>query len=79
MEGQQCPKLFLPNLISWTMLRKLQEGSGGPLQLVLLWALGSVGSFLRAMLWRNELNFRRFPMEPFLETLWGPLVPISAY
>ena len=22
---------------------------------------------------------RRFPMEPFLETLWGPLVPISAY
>ena len=24
-------------------------------------------------------NIRRFPMEPFLETLWGPLVPISAY
>ena len=23
--------------------------------------------------------FRRFPMEPFLETLEGPLVPISAY
>ena len=22
---------------------------------------------------------RRFPMEPVLETLWGPLVPISAY
>ena len=22
---------------------------------------------------------RRFPMEPFSETLWGPLVPISAY
>ena len=26
---------------------------------------------------RNLL--RRLPMEPFLETLWGPLVPISAY
>ena len=24
-------------------------------------------------------HFRRLPMEPFLETLWGPLVPISAY
>ena len=29
---------------------------------------------------RNKGTFvRRFPMEPFLETLWGPLVPISAY
>ena len=27
----------------------------------------------------TSLTVRRFPMEPFLETLWGPLVPISAY
>ena len=26
-----------------------------------------------------DKKVRRFPMEPFLETLWGPLVPISAY
>ena len=26
----------------------------------------------------NRELVRRFPMEPFLETLWGPLVPISA-
>ena len=27
----------------------------------------------------DSVFVRRFPMEPFLETLWGPLVPISAY
>ena len=37
---------------------------------------------LMKTLWKDPYSpqyVRRFPMEPFLETLWGPLVPISAY
>ena len=38
-----------------------------------IWAL-SIGVQTQELLW-----VRRFPVEPFLETFKGPLVPISAY
>ena len=75
-----CENLRFPNAsfsrkrrVSAKISENLRESAFSPLRFVPLSApWNSDNRFFECQ------TFRRFPMEPFLETLWGPLVPISA-